>query len=574
MQPVDLTTLIATCCELRNDWLPARFEQVYQRDRFTLSLGLRTLKRRGWLDISWHPQAARICMGNPPPRTPDTFTFSDQLRHQLGGLALVEIQQVDPWERVLDLQFAHRPGETALWHLYVEIMGKYSNVILTSADNTIITAAHQVNAQQSSVRPILTGQAYELPPKLTETIPSLMEPQTRWQERVSLIPAALKQQLLKNYRGLSTGLVVSMIQAANLEPSQPTNSLNSEDCNRLWNSWQTWLNTLETRQFCPHWTKTGYDLIAWQSNTVAEVDSVQTLLNTYYTAQLNQQEFSQLKHQISQKLNSNLTKLRQKADQFLQRLKQSDTADQDREKADLLMAFLQEWKPGLKAIELPDFETGEPVKIPLDPEKNAVQNAQALYKRHQKLKRARIAIEPLLAEVKAEISYLEQVEAAISQVERYQSDEDLQTLTEIREELIQQGYINAPDYRSQPNSQLTQFYQYKTPNGFELLIGRNNRQNDQLISKIATDYDLWFHTQEIPGSHVLLRLNAGQVPDDIDLQYTANLTAYYSRARNSEQVPVIYTKPKHVYKPKGAKPGMVIYKHETVIWGNPQLVTF
>ena len=229
MQPVDLTTLIATCFELRNDWLPARFEQVYQRDRFTLSLGLRTLKRRGWLDISWHPQAARICIGNPPPRTPDTFTFSDQLRHQLGGLALVEIQQIDPWERVFDLQFAQRPGETALWHLYVEIMGKYSNVILTSSDNTIITAAHQVNAQQSSVRPILTGQAYELPPKLTETIPSLTEPQTRWQERVSLIPAALKQQLLKNYRGLSTGLVLGMIQAGNLDPNQPTNTLNSED---------------------------------------------------------------------------------------------------------------------------------------------------------------------------------------------------------------------------------------------------------------------------------------------------------------------------------------------------------
>lgn len=570
MQPVDLTTLIATCSELRNDWLPARFEQVYQRDRFTLSLGLRTFKRRGWLEISWHPQAARICIGNPPPRTPDTFTFSDQLRHQLAGLALVEIQQIDPWERILDLQFAQRPGESAVWHLYVEIMGKYSNLILTSADNTIVTAAHQVNSKQSSVRPILTGQLYELPPTLTETIPSLTESQTRWQERVSLIPGALKQQLLKNYRGLSSALVLSMIQAANLEPTQPTNSLNAEDWNRLWKNWQIWLQALEKRQFCPQWTQTGYNLMAWQPNRVADVTSVQTLINTYYTDQLNQQEFAQLKHQISQKLNSNLTKLRQKADQFIQRLKQSDTADEGREKADLLMAFLHEWKPGMTVIELSDFETGELVKIPLDPEKNAVQNAQAFYKRHQKLKRARAAIEPLLTEVKEEINYLEQVESAIAQIETYQIDEDLQTLTEIREELIQQGYINAPDYRSQSQSQLTEFYQYKTPNGFELLIGRNNRQNDQLISKIATDYDLWFHTQEIPGSHVLLRLNAGQAPDDIDLQFTANLTAYYSRARHSEQVPVIYTKPKHVYKPKGAKPGMVIYKHETVIWGNPQ----
>ncbi|MDY7021151.1 MAG: NFACT RNA binding domain-containing protein, partial [Cyanobacteriota bacterium] len=108
------------------------------------------------------------------------------------------------------------------------------------------------------------------------------------------------------------------------------------------------------------------------------------------------------------------------------------------------------------------------------------------------------------------------------------------------------------------------------PSGFELFVGRNNRQNDRLTSKIAGDYDLWFHTQEIPGSHVLLRLNAGEVPDEEDLQFVANLTAYYSRARQSEQVPVVYTKPKYVYKPKGAKPGMVIYKQETVIWGSPQ----
>ncbi|HEY9816795.1 MAG TPA: NFACT RNA binding domain-containing protein, partial [Candidatus Obscuribacterales bacterium] len=109
--------------------------------------------------------------------------------------------------------------------------------------------------------------------------------------------------------------------------------------------------------------------------------------------------------------------------------------------------------------------------------------------------------------------------------------------------------------------------------GFEVLVGRNNRQNDDLTSRLATDYDLWFHTQQIPGSHVLLRLDAGSVADDADLQFTANLAAYYSRARQSDQAPVVYTAPKHVYKPKGAKPGTVIYKHETVIWGYPQQVS-
>ena len=117
MQPVDFTTLTAACSELRAQWLPARLEQVYQRDRFTVSLALRTMKGRGWIDLSWHPVAARICVGDPPPRIPDTFTFSEQLRHQLSGLALVSIAPVSSWERVIDLQFAKRPGEPALWHL-------------------------------------------------------------------------------------------------------------------------------------------------------------------------------------------------------------------------------------------------------------------------------------------------------------------------------------------------------------------------------------------------------------------------------------------------------------------------
>ncbi len=246
MQTVDFTTLTAACCELRADWIPARTEQVYQLDRYTIALSLRTLKSRGWLTISWHPQFARICIGDPPPRLPDTFTFSDQLRHQLGGFALVAIEAIAPWERVLDLQFAQRPGEAAIWHLYVEIMGKYSNVILTSADNQIVTAAHQVGSQQSSIRSIQTGQPYEPPPSLTGTFPKLSESQQRWQERVTLVPGALQRQLVKSYRGLSPALVRSMVQAAGLNPNQSTEDLTTSDWQQLFLCWQQWLQTLVT----------------------------------------------------------------------------------------------------------------------------------------------------------------------------------------------------------------------------------------------------------------------------------------------------------------------------------------
>ena len=573
MQPVDFTTLTAACHEIRATWLPARLEQVYQRDRFTISLGLRTLKQRGWLDICWHPQAARLCIGDPPPRVADTFTFSQQLRHQLGGFALVAIAEVSPWERVFDLQFAKRPGDNIIWHLYIEIMGKYSNVILATQENQIVTCAHQVNLQQSSVRPILTGQPYELPPSLTDPIPSVNESQERWQQRVNLVPGALGKNLLKSYRGLSSALVLSMIESANLDPQQSTDSLTPSDWDKLYQCWQKWLNALDTSQFFPHFTPQGYSVINWQNGSLSKGEypaSIQDLLNRYYTSLVNQQGFSQLRHQLMQKLSNIIAKLTVKRKTFQDKLQQSDRAEVYKSQGDLLMANLHEWKVGMKSIILPDFETNEPVTIPLEPEKNAIFNAQSFYKQHQKLKRARLAVEPLLKEVETEIYYLEQVATILSQLESYQTVEDFKTLTEIREELIQQKYIEDPNYRPDKTNQITEFYHYESPSGFELLIGRNNRQNDLLSFRIAGDYDLWFHTQEIPGCHALLRLKPGTVPEDNDLEFAANLTAYYSQARHSEQVPVVYTEPKYVYKPKGAKPGMVVYKQERIIWGKPQ----
>ncbi|MEG3922298.1 NFACT RNA binding domain-containing protein [Microcoleus sp. T3_A4] len=583
MQPVDFTTLTAACSELRAQWLPARLEQVYQRDRFTVSLALRTMKGRGWIDLSWHPVAARICVGDPPPRIPDTFTFSEQLRHQLSGLALVSIAPVSSWERVIDLQFAKRPGEPALWHLYAEIMGKYSNVILTAQDNLVVTCAHQVSAKQSTVRPIQTGQPYEMPPSLTDAVPSLSESQNRWQSRISLVPGQLKGNLLKNYRGMSKALVLSMIRSASLDPEQSTDSLNPDDWQQLFQRWLYWLQCLENSKFHPSFTPEGYTVIDWPAPenhhvgavppcppSDSSISSVQELLNSYYTGEINQEVFAQLRHQLTQKLNNVLAKLRLKANTFKERLQQSADADTHKSQADLLMANLQHWEPGMKSISLPDFETEEPVAIPLNPEKNAVQNAQAIYKKHQKLKRARIAVEPLLAAVQEEIDYLEQVEVALSVLETYRNTQDLQTLAEIREELIQQKYLDVPDYRSTDKNAAIEFHRYQSPSGFELLIGRNNRQNDQLTFRTANDYDLWFHTLEIPGSHALLRLTPGTVAEETDLQFAADMTAYYSRARHSEQVPVVYTEPKYVYKPKGAKPGMVVYKQERIVWGRPQ----
>ncbi|MGL5033097.1 MAG: Rqc2 family fibronectin-binding protein, partial [Microcystaceae cyanobacterium] len=379
MQSVDFTTLVAIALELRSRWLPARIEQVYQRDRHTISLALRTLNQRGWLTLCWHPQAARLGMEDAPPRSPDTFTFSDQLRHQLAGFALTGIELIAPWERVIDLQIAQRPGETPRWHLYIEIMGKYSNVILTDGDQQIITVAHQVNAQQSRIRTVQTGQPYQIPPALLATAPSLDESFQRWRERLSLIPGSLQKQWVKTDRGLSPVVARSLIASVELDANTSNENLSPENWQKLFTAWQNWLKTIETGDFQPAWTESGYTVLGYGGLETAP--DVQTLIFRYYRDRLGEENFTQLRHQLLQKVQNRWQKLQQKAQTLRDRLGQSDQAEDYRNQADLLMANLQEWQAGMGEIWLADFTTGEPVKIFLAPEKNAIQNAQAFYKK-------------------------------------------------------------------------------------------------------------------------------------------------------------------------------------------------
>lgn len=570
MQPFDFTTQAAVCAELQAEFLPARLEAVYQRDRHTLCLGLRTFQGRSWLTISWHPQSGRIHLGSPPPKRPDTFAFSQQIQSQVKGLALSRIEPICPWERALDLQFARRPDEPPLWHLYVEIMGKYSNVLLVNQEQQVVTAARQVNQQQSRLREIQTGQPYSPPPALQEAIPRRSESLEDWRSRVTLVPGAIAQNLRLSYRGLSSRLTQAMVRAADLSPQDPSDALTEEDWRRLFERWQDWLKQLELGQFQPGWTVQGYTVTGWEMTASAQ--GVQLLLDAYYQDQSDRQQFSQLHHQLRQKLTGLIAKLTHKAEGFEARLAESDRADDHRRQADLLMAYLGDWQPGLAQMTLPDFDSGEPVAIALNPDKTAVQNAQRLYKQHQKLKRARLAVQPLLEKVYQERHYLEQVDSSLESLLPYAGPGDLTALIEIREELVQQGYMVDPSGRPprSPADSQTDFHRYESPRGTLLLVGRNNRQNDQLTFRLANDYDLWFHTQEIPGSHALLRLPPGQVPDPEELQWAADLAARHSRAHQSEQVPVVYTEPRHVYKPKGAQPGMVIYKKERILWGQPQ----
>ncbi|WP_017326483.1 NFACT family protein [Synechococcus sp. PCC 7336] len=571
MQPFDLTTAIAVHRDLARRCLPARVEVVQQTDLWTLHLALRTLEGRQWVTLSWHPQAARFHLGQRIPKgIADPFQFS-QILQRLRGFALCQILQLDPWERVTDWQFALRPQEEAQWHLYLETMGKYSNVALVDRDGIVVACGRGVSDRQSSVRPLQAGLAYQPPPPLTGAIPNPDEPLEDWQDRLVWPAGPLRKTLLQAYRGLSRAIVEPMAAKADLSPQVSTEAIAPEQWQLLFDCWQEWLAILKDGGFQPGWSERGYTVTGW--NSVEPVEDIHKLLDDYYRRELENQQFDRDRHRLRQKLHSVLRKLEQRRQDFARALEGSERAGEAKRAADLLMAHLQDWQPGLTEIALSDFETGESVAIQLDPEKNAIANAQQYYKKHRKQKRARTAVTPLLEQVNREIAYLEQVLGAIEQLDGYRTSGDLQALCEIERELISEGYLGDRDRPSasipSPDSDP---HRYTSPSGFEILVGRNNRQNDLISFKLARNTDWWLHAQEIPGSHVLLRLPPGAVAEDEDLQAAADLAAYYSRARLSARVPTIYTRPKHVYKLKGAdaKPGMVTYLQQQVLWAQPQ----
>jgi predicted ribosome quality control (RQC) complex YloA/Tae2 family protein len=383
MQPADLTTLVALTHELNLACVPARLEQVHQSDRHTVYLQLRTLEKKQWLLLSWHPQAARLHLSTPPPKQPDTFTFSQQILHQVAGFALVSVKLTSQWERVIDLQFAKRPDDEVQWHLYLEVMGKYSNAVLVNAHGEIVTAAHQVSQKQSRVRPIQTGDRYELPPALLEAIPSLSESFDSWRDRLILIPKEIKQNLLSNYRGISSSLVRSLVAIADVSADKNVIDLTFSEWEALFRAWQIWLTCIEKKEFYPHLEEKGYALTPSPS-PAGEGDkslaplllrekglgdegklslSVNDFCDRYYSQQTGQVAFQQLRQQISQSIQNQLAKLTIKENEFLDRLKLSTQADDFRNKADLLMAHLHLWKIGMKEIKLTDFHSGESVRI-------------------------------------------------------------------------------------------------------------------------------------------------------------------------------------------------------------------
>ncbi len=559
--PLDGIGLRALTSEINISVIDCKVERVYQPEKYEVILNLRRPKLNTKLLINCHPILSRICISesnkknpvNPPP-------FCMLLRKYLEGGKITGINQRG-LDRIAILTFKSWKDETL--NLYVEIMGKNSNIILTDKNSKIIDAMRHVYPDMSRVRSVLPGLTYSYPPAQNKI--NLAEADENEIREVFNISSdkPLQRFLVEHFEGFSPFLSYSLALSCGCDP-----------LNRHYDKDTVIYNLLEMKDSIlkNKYSPTIYvdndtykDFLPFCFNVYKPVgyDSMSEMTEKFY----EQRELSRIANDrlsmLTKVINGNLNRCYRKLENLQSELDSGKERDRYKEHADLLMANLYSIKKGMQSIELKNIfrENGEITKIKLDPSKTAIENAQRYYKKYNKLKNSIKYITGQIKDTKDEIEYLE------SELNNLQNIEDTSEIDEIKNELEATGYIKHKKNKKKiiPKSKPRHF---KSSGGYDIFVGKNNIQNDKLTLHYAQAADIWLHTKDIPGSHVIIKANNSELPGSTLLE-AAKLAAYFSKARKSSNVPVDYTYKKYVRKPSGAKPGKVIYANQKTLYVTP-----
>ena len=543
---MDVTTLRAVLAEWRPLLLPSRFEKAQQASPQALQIGLRSLSGSHWLELSWQAEAARLHTIPPPPRQGDGSTLAQQLQHGLKGLALIEIQQ-QGWERVVELGFARRPGEPVLRWLVVELMGRHSNLLLLDADRQVVALARQVKPQQSRLRPIGTGDPYQPPPPLAGEPPRLEESFASWQRRLRLVPLPLQQALRDAYQGISPALLRQLLPCGWGELA--VDSISPEQWQQLWQGWRQWLEAVQLGRFSWQLEPAGYRCWAGSSGHTPAANPTLAInqgLAAYFSEHLGAQVLAQQRQQLQHRLQATVERESRQASEQQALLDAVPEGEALQRRADALLSQLQ-------------------------PSRQCIEEAQKLYKTARKRRRSVAAITPRLELHRQRLASLE---ASLTYLEQADSLEQVSSLAaELEALLAERGQRKSAGGRQSRRAGaiegVPQPLELHTPSGLPIQIGRNHRQNEWIAFRQARRGDLWFHAQELAGSHVVLK-SSERPASDADLQAAADLAAHYSRGRGNRRVPVVMVPTEELQRIPGAAPGTVRHRGGSVLWGEPQ----
>ncbi len=564
--------------EIGTSLLGTRVDRVFQPNRDELILAFRGFSAAYKLLISARANSARVNLTTIPVENPQRPPMLCMLlRKKLQGAKLLEITQPD-LERALMLKFdsVNELGDHVELTLAVEIMGRYSNIILVDENGKIIDALKRVDAEMSSERLVLPGLLYRLPPPqdklsmLTCTVEEIMA-------RIDALPRdmELSKALMSVLQGISPIIAREVENSAGLGHEVYVKSMTPPQRRRTEMYVATLMETAKNVSGTPHIVIDPQnkpkdfafmDIRQYGSAmTVSEKKSFSEMLDAFY-AERDQIERMRVKSQDLLRLLANhADRLSRKIANQQAELSACAERDTLRIKGDLLSANMYAIQKGETSVKLQNFydENLAELEIALDPALTPQQNAQKYYKNYRKAKTAEEKLTEQIGLAQTELTYIDSVFESLALAENERD------LNEIRAELAEQGYVRRREgKKNQKQPALSAPLKFKTSDGFTVLVGRNNRQNDKLTMKDANNNDIWFHTKNIPGSHTVL-VTDGKAPTETAMEEAAVLAAQHSRAKDSAQVPVDYTQIRYVSKPQGAKPGMVIYVQYKTVYVDP-----
>lgn len=527
--------------ELRSELVNGRIQKINQPFEQELVLQIRSNRQSHRLLLSAHPVFGRIQLTQTTfenPAQPSTFIMV--LRKYLQGAVIESIEQVEN-DRIVEITVSNKNeiGDHIQATLIIEIMGKHSNILLVDkSSHKILEVIKHVGFSQNSYRTLLPGSTYIAPPS-TESL----NPFTVKDEKLFEI-LQTQELTAKNLQSLFQGL--GRDTANELE-----NILVSDKLSTFRNFF--------SQASKPFLTETSFSPVPFANRVGDPFSSLSDLLDTYYKDKAERDRVKQQASELIRRVENELQKNRHKLEKQEKELLATDNAEDFRQKGELLTTFLHQVPNDQDQVILDNYYTNQPITITLDKALTPSQNAQRYFKRYQKLKEAVKYLTDLIEETKATILYLESVETVLNQA-------GLEEIAEIREELIQTGFIRRRQREKIQKRKKPE--QYLASDGKTIIyVGRNNLQNEELTFKMARKEELWFHAKDIPGSHVVISGNIN--PSDEVKTDAAELAAYFSKGRLSNLVQVDMIEVKKLNKPTGGKPGFVTYSGQKTLRVTP-----
>lgn len=556
-----------------------RIDKIHQPERDEIVIHIRTFDDSFRLVVSASSAHPRIHLTSSTKKNPQTAPlFCMLLRKHIGSGKIVGIEQ-SGFERIVKIavESYDELGDLTTKYLIVEIMGRYSNIILASDNNRVIDSAKHIDESISSVREILPGGLYEAPPVQDKT--DLIDFDMR-SDIVFNPPEKADRSIISQVAGISPLTSREIIYSVFATTDVNAESINMNRAAEIKLSVIELADAVREGRFSPCLItdKSSGKIIEFsaipikQYEDLAEVQgykSMNEVVDAFYTKRDMHERLRQRSADLTKLLNNNIERISKKLSILERTLKDAQNLDKYKVYGDLLTSNIYRMQEGMKEIEVQNFyEAHCPnIKIPLDVSLSPSQNAQRYYKKYNKSKTALTEASKQMETGRADLAY---IESTLTLVE---NAEDVSDIGAIRAELAEQGYLkrreNLKGRRKKEESKPLHFV---SSDGFDIYVGRNNVQNDYLTLKLANSSDLWFHTKDIHGSHTVIKLGLDKDVPKTTILEAAQLAAYYSKARASAQVPVDYTVIKNVKKPNGAKPGMVIYDGYNTVYVTPKLI--